>query len=194
MLWFGLTKEARSWWLVAKAPPKVKTKGRTKDPEAMDLDQVQKGLEHPAQRPVSAPTKATSYREDGVSPRKKKTKDPRTVEKDVGRSLEVTPFKYLLRHCVVTWPGETPKLPEGPLESPKETVEVEPLKPESPKKQWLWKTLLCEPQHGRTQQQQQQHAIFPFSMVGIAFLHVVCWLNLCCGMVGEGVGCWECVA
>ena len=99
-LWVPLTKEARSWWLLAQSGSRRK---KSAEPQAMEVDRAKDLAEIPKGMTTSTATKdSTAPCGDGKKKNKKKKGFREDCPSHAAHSLEVTPFKFLLRRLVST--------------------------------------------------------------------------------------------
>ena len=99
-LWVPLAKEARSWWLIAQSGSRRK---KSAEPQAMEVDRAKDLAEIPKGMTTSTATKdSTAPCGDGKKKNKKKKGFREDCPSHAAHSLEVTPFKFLLRRVVST--------------------------------------------------------------------------------------------
>ena len=104
-LWVPLTKEARSWWLLAQSGSRRK---KSAEPQAMEVDRAKDLAEIPKGMTTSTATKdSTAPCGDGKKKNKKKKGFREDCPSHAAHSLEVTPFKFLLRRLVLDFAAET---------------------------------------------------------------------------------------
>ena len=99
-LWVPLAKEARSWWLIAQSGSRRK---KASEPQAMEVDRAKDTGESTNGMTTSAATKdQTTSCGDGKEKNKKKKGFREDWPSHAAHSLEVTPFKFLLRQIAMT--------------------------------------------------------------------------------------------
>ena len=97
-LWVPLAKEARSWWLLAQSGTRRK---KAAEPQAMEVDRAKDSEEIPQGTTTSTATKdLMAPCGDGKKKNKKKKGFREDCPSYAAHSLEVTPFKFLLRRVV----------------------------------------------------------------------------------------------
>ena len=105
-LWVPLAKEARSWWLLAQSGTRRK---KAAEPQAMEVDRAKDSEEIPQGTTTSTATKdLTAPCGDGKKKNNKKKGFREDCPSHAAHSLEVTPFKFLLRRVVSTNVFEEP--------------------------------------------------------------------------------------